>query len=413
MAVSAIVQDGPYFTSGEIRFSSLRSTFSPALASNNIRASTYRRTTSLTKVPIVPDAVENDDISTSTNLKISQFRGSILSVRRTQTGTDTNLRIDNLWSGNESRNIPKYFDLNGTVGGTSTGVDAALMIGTSAGQVSLFNMKLTINGSVLGRGGGAAPGGVGYSAVSGNPGRLSGSRGNSGGNAIYTNISQVTAVFDNINGISTRNYPVDIVNNGLIYSGAGGGGGGHSGANGSSGVRCYYFYYYYTDYACGVYPSCGGNTAITYEYGGGCNCGKKGCYSALYRTLCRADIYYETRGGYGGSGGTGAPGRGYNYSSSLAGGGGTGGEGAYCSDPNLQYAGGGIFETGQTGYTGGNGGDWGESGKSPSAYPTNTNPAPGGSAGRSILSFRTDTTTLAGATGINNIKGSVFQVISR
>ena len=78
--------DGPHFTSGEIKFSDIRSKFG---GGNNFGS--YKRNTDTNATdPIVPDATENSAISTGNDLKFSQFRGSVKSYTATQSGTDEN-----------------------------------------------------------------------------------------------------------------------------------------------------------------------------------------------------------------------------------------------------------------------------------------------------------------------------------
>ena len=69
---------GPYFASGSISFSQLRSNFKET-SSGEVKASELLRVTDTTNTdPIVPDATENSNIATSINLKASQFRNSSL-----------------------------------------------------------------------------------------------------------------------------------------------------------------------------------------------------------------------------------------------------------------------------------------------------------------------------------------------
>ena len=96
---------GPYYASGQIKFSSLRSNFraqsprstyggSDSTATDNhpIKASELLRVTSETNTnPVVPNATENANISTSDDWKTSQFRNSIKFYYIQQSGTDLNL----------------------------------------------------------------------------------------------------------------------------------------------------------------------------------------------------------------------------------------------------------------------------------------------------------------------------------
>lgn len=401
MAISALVKDGPYFTSGQISFGQLRSVFRPTLLNENIRASDYRRSVTYTKIPVVPDATENASISTSNNLALSQYRNSIKSLSLTQTGTDTDLQIDGLsgnWNGNIARNIPKYFYLNGIIG-QSAGSYALQLLNT------IFNLKVVISGFVLGRGGSGGTGGPYATGQAGNPGFP-------GGTALFVNTSVPPLVFDVIDGISYRNYPVDVImNGGLVFGGGGGGSGGKGGDNGPVGT-CSFYSDYWTGYACGSVPSCGGATYLGNQSGGGCNCSKKGCANTQYRSRCRSYGYYQVRGGYGGAGGPGATGRGfqnYNPPAGLAGGGGGAGEVPFCNTyyfvDGAQVGGpGGVGSYGGNGGTGGFGGEWGNSGETASGSFS------GGGPGRSIVCQNVNTALLTGTTGVNNIKGPLVNV---
>ena len=78
--------DGPHFTSGQIKFSDIRSKFG---GGNNFGS--YKKNTDTNATdPIVPDATENSAISTGNDLKFSQFRGSVKSYTATQSGLDEN-----------------------------------------------------------------------------------------------------------------------------------------------------------------------------------------------------------------------------------------------------------------------------------------------------------------------------------
>ena len=84
-----------YFASGEIKFSTLRDTFTDK--TSTIKASDIFRDTDTNQLtPVVPDATENvniaaNDYSTDfdgTNLSLLTFRNSIKQYDFTQTGTD-------------------------------------------------------------------------------------------------------------------------------------------------------------------------------------------------------------------------------------------------------------------------------------------------------------------------------------
>ena len=119
--MSLTVSKTELFTSGSISFSSLRSSFKET-SSGSISASELRRDTDVTETdPIVPDSTENrnsgtlsDGISTSNNLKLSQFRNSIKYYYITESGTEINFDIDNPtpvdWNTNLDKNINKVPD---------------------------------------------------------------------------------------------------------------------------------------------------------------------------------------------------------------------------------------------------------------------------------------------------------------
>lgn len=379
---------GPYFTSGEIRFSALRDTFRGT--GTQIRASELLRRTTLgveQTDPVVPDATENTSIATSTNWATSQFRNSIKYYNITQSGTNENVIVQNLtWNDNLNKTIRKVLYITGTIGATLSSTDA-LTLGADS-----YNLTMSISGSIYGYGGAGGSNGAGGSQACGVwPGANSGLGANGAAGTDAITISSSGRVI------------INIESNGKVFGGGGGGSGGRGGFNGQDSV-CAYYTYYYTGYACGSVPGCGSDDQITYENGGGCNCSTSGkgskatttCYNSLYRSYCRRTIYYEVCGGAGGAGGDGAAGRGYNnLSNSLSGAGGSGGQDRSCPDPNIGYAAGGVGNTGGTGERGGNGGDWGESGGSTSGRN-------GGLGGRSV---RGSIYTVQGSIGSDNIKG--------
>jgi len=102
---------GPYFASGSISFSQLRTNFKES-SSGEVKASELLRNTDVTSTaPIVPDATENASIASSTNLKTSQFRNSIKYYNLDQGSSDSDDRLDiaasSLWNGNLGKNIVK------------------------------------------------------------------------------------------------------------------------------------------------------------------------------------------------------------------------------------------------------------------------------------------------------------------
>jgi hypothetical protein len=186
---AAVTKAGPYFASGSISFSSLRNTFKE-VTSGSISASELLRNTLLTNTsPIVPDATENASVSSSSDLKLSQFRNTIKYYYITQTGTDTNFGIDTQsWNSNLNKNIRKWMYINGTCGSNSTSTAAANL------SQSTCNLTIDTSGSIYGAGG---AGGT-SSSISGSSGGaallvLSGSFQNSNTTQSYNSISGVNS----------------------------------------------------------------------------------------------------------------------------------------------------------------------------------------------------------------------------
>ena len=71
--------DGPYFSSGSISWSQLKSTFRSSASGSNIKASDFIRYTNVNLTnPDVPDCTENGSVASSqSNWKASQFRNTI------------------------------------------------------------------------------------------------------------------------------------------------------------------------------------------------------------------------------------------------------------------------------------------------------------------------------------------------
>ena len=350
MAV-AVSKAGPYYSSGEIKFSSLRSNFraqvrkttsggsetfvsdTAAISASNLR----RNTTTTTTNPIVPDAVENGSISTSSNLKLSQFRNSIKYYYISQSGTDTNLDIDALtWNGNLGRNINKFMFIDGTCGSSSATSAAAEFAATA------YNLTVDVYGDILGAGG-RGGGTSGASIISGE----------NGGNALAMSSS------------GGNNIVVLVRSTARIYGGGGGGEKGNKGADGTGGT-CRQEEYRQSGCQQGNTVGCQGGWS-QYQSGNWCCEWRRGCNANFWWVRC--ERFYSTAPGIGGEGGNGGPGRGYNYQSgSLAGvGGSSGTSGGDCG-----------ATSGGTGETGGPGGEWATTG-------TNTNNSGnGGGAGRAI-----------------------------
>jgi len=376
MAV-ATTKAGPYYSSGQISFSSLRSNFraqqrkttsggSETFATDNasISASQLLRNTSTTNTnPTVPNATENSSIASSqSNWKTSQFRNSVKFFYITQSSTNTNFDMDDLaWNGNLNKNINKFLFVTGTCGSSSVSSVAASFNATA------YNLTFDVTGSILGAGGRGG-------GTSGAPDPS----GEGGGTAMSVSSS------------SGRNVVVLVRSGARIYGGGGGGERGARGANGGGG-RCYNET---TTSGCGGAPGCPGGYSDRGTWGGGC-CQSTcdwcwGCCQRCvnYTQYRRCVQEYNTSGGTGGAGGTGGPGRGYNnQSGSLAGAGGSAGSGG----------GGCGAQSGQTGETGGAGGDWATSG-------ANTNNSGNGGGGARAISG--SNYSVSGTINSSTVKGA-------
>lgn len=358
---ATVSKAGPYFSSGSISFSSLRNTFKEVF-SGSISASELRKNTTITDTnPFVPDATENTNISSSTNLKLSQFRNSIKYYYITQSGTDINFDIDTQsWNGNLNKNILKWMYINGTVGSNSTSSAASDFNATA------YNLTIDVAGNIYGAGG---AGGT-SATISGGSGGTALSVTSSGGNNII----------------------VFVRSGAQIYGGGGGGEKGSTGASGASGTCTNYA----TTSGCGGAPGCpSGYTEYSSGSGGCCQtysycCGLFNCRctACSQNTRYRYCIQqYAVSGGAGGEGGNGGLGRGYNnLSGSIAGNAGAaGGPNNGCGSTD-----------GNQGETGGSGGDWASNGQN------TTNTGSGGAAGRAIFGSNYSVT---GTINSSTIKG--------
>jgi hypothetical protein len=366
---------GPYFASGEIKFSELRRNFraqkrkqtssgseSFNTDNNSISASQLIRDTRTSITPIVPDSTENSSIASSrSNWKPSQFRNSIKYYYITHTGTNENFDIGaQSWNSNLNKNIQKYFFAEGIFGSNDTSLGAASLTEVSS------NLTLDTYGSILGCGG--RGGGVsGAPSISGEP----------GGNAL--------------NILSATNFILNLRSTAKVYAGGGGGERGKTGANGRGGY-CPEDCGWRNTYCQGNAPG-GGQCPGGYRHAGTrwvrcCSGSDRSCNAALWEiTCCRPG--YGTSGGTGGAGGNGGPGRGYNYQSGLLGGapGGSGSGGGGCGAQN-----------GQNGETGAFGGEWGVNGGNTG------NSGSGGSFGYAV-SASSSSYTVSGLINSSTIKG--------
>jgi hypothetical protein len=332
-----------------ISFSSLRLNFKE-VSSGSISASELKRNITVTDAnPIVPDCTENTSISTSQNLKISQFYTSIKYYDLVQTGTNDNVSnpsnygIDisaQNWNSNLNKNIKKVFYVDGTIGSVSATKEAAYFSAESYN----FSIELRSGGQILGAGGARNSG--------------------SGGNSLYT-FSTGSLISIIMNDLST------------IKSGGGGGARGGDGWTGPNGP-CWERRTYESGGGCNCewYPDCGSpDTPVTingtqynskdarryggHNVGGGCNCFIWCSNTCIGPAFCEVYDPKEKSGAPGGTGGNGGLGQGYNQtrSNSISTLDVTDGpsSGTVANCPT--YA-----TTGEDGKVGGNGGDWAQSG---------------------------------------------------
>ena len=360
MSIS-ITKQGPYFTSGSISFSQLRSTFKET-GSGSISASEYRRNTDRNeRNPVVPDSTENENISTGSNLSLSQFRNSVKRYYATQSGTDHNLGnsgepglrlgrynssnggVDwsgggnsgrdgqNYTDGNYTRNIQKFISITGICGSYYRTM-AALQL---APGVPVYNTSFTISGQIYGAGGEGGVSGDG-NGKDGGPG--------------------VNIQYDLGGNVS----PVNIESSARIWAGGGGGEKGLNGDNGTQG-SCISIY---TTRDCGPAPACNsGDEDLGVRDDGCCRQRrtlgiKNGCDKWKLRT-CRSQAPSTVpTGGLGGDGGRG---QGYDGGWSF----GSAGQSGICPTCTSGSLSGGTC--GANGNIGGRGGDWGSDGEETAA----------------------------------------------
>jgi len=406
MTVS-VTKFGPYFSSGSISFSQLRSNFAER-GSGEMRASDLRRNTNLGEAdPIVPDSTENENISTGNNLSLSQFRNSIKRYDATQSGTDdnnsfsgepgfrmgrydlSNRGID--WSnggyfgrdgqgggtsGNLTKNVQKYIRITGTCVSVRPGLAGAQM----APIVQVHNIRIIVSGTVLGYGG------EGGTVQDGNA--------EDGSTALN---------FGNVG----NNCTLTVDSGARIYGGGGGGEKGTKGANGANGSCIDVI----SRSNCGGCPGCpGGYTSRGCREGGGCNrrqvCNWWGnCWWATsqWTKFENCEKIYATAGGIGGDGGNGGRGRGYNNqggpSNGSSGNAGTDGQGCFSGGSPRPAA-----QPGQKGGDGARGGDWGERGGSTDA------PGNPGNGGNAVAKDGTNQYTIMPQSVINSntIRGNIY-----
>lgn len=370
-----------------ISFSQIRSEFGGE--STNVRAATYRRNVSdqvdwngenATSIsPRIPDAVENENVSSNNNWSIDSLRNTITDYVVTQSGTNEELSYTSndtsTWNGNLSRNVLKKFDVTGTIYANEVSKDALVFSG------NLYNLEIEVdeNGQILGEGGASG--------------------GGNGGDALYVNNTYTKS------DVEIRSY-------GKIYSGGGGGASGNPGNSGPS-LLCSSTSNFSTsnpftggrslgDAAPGqscrsarsgaTWVSANQNSVRNRCRGGGTRRGNGdypgGNYqcSPFWTVICQQTNYFSIGGGPGGNGGPGGPGRGFsNQNSSLAGNPGNSGGTNSCS---------GGSSAGNSGNPGTDGGEWGQS------------VVGGGTAGKAVLKKNTRVEYYTE----NTLKGSIVDI---
>lgn len=357
-----------------IKFSQLRNVFKGSLGTQlpvgivtttgEIRARELLRNTNTSDPdPILPDATENTQVSTASNWKVSQMRGTIKFYVIDQTVSTANdngatlsapgFDFDGLnWNNNLTKSIRKFATVSGTCGSNGNAAPAVRM------STSSNNMTVVVNSTARIYGGGGSGSGT-YNQS-----------GSAGGVALQVDSAQGTVKVYIAAGSNT-------------YAGGGGGARGSAGIQGQSGV-CPENQTYTTGFNCGSCPGCGGGwNQQSCNFGPGCNCGKGGCSSSFFYSVCTRTVYNARSGAPRGEGGNGATGRGYNnFSASLTGTNGTAGTSGGCN--TYAPAPGG---NGTNAETGGSGGDWGDGGSATTTAATillTGNGAVSSSAGRAI-----------------------------
>ena len=309
-----------HFTSGAgnpISFSEISSQFGGK--STNIKASEYLRNEGWnmwdrsTPIPRIPDAKENENITTGNNWNVDSLRDSITEYIVTQSGNNQELSYDNsstVWNGNLNRSILKKFDVTGTIYANETDKDALTFSG------NLYNLKIEVakDGAIYGEGGTAG--------------------GGSGGDALY------------VNNTYTRS-DVEIRSYGKIFAGGGGGAQGNAGNSGGRINKCKNLQYANTtninlgDRGTNLgeaKPGLSCRRALSgskwiwakqNSYRSRCRGGGSRARKGIYQTgrsgnyqcsddwifQCKSTNNYSISGGAGGNGGTGGVGQGYSNQS--------------------------------------------------------------------------------------------------
>ena len=451
-----VSREGPYFGSGTIRWSDLRSKFKET-SNGTIRCSElFRNTNIYDRNPIVPDSTENDQAAdpysggtdatkapfvfsgTGTNWKASLMRNSIKRYFATQTGTDVEFEMglftasgskgidwdgqgvaDALGSvtGNITRNIYKEIRITGICGSTDTGIDGTAGSGgvgkqkKPAARLELPSGMKAINVTIKNSGSIHGAGGLGGFFPDGTSPLDRSDPGKDGGIALK--------IWHE--GEESKTY---IQNTGEIFGGGGGGEQGKHGYINPAGLNamranCYadnsYNYfggYYNTCNGESVQDSCGSDTLLRPLWSFRIQCDDSDPANPydgwVGNAYCRhVDIYSE----FGdapvqGRGGRGGNGKGYTQSRTTGFSGTDPGSSACPTCPAGTAANPGGECSGPGG-KGGDGGEWGATGES----TTGISPAAtgltqgqgGGKSGPSICGKNYFAAT--GSTGAANIKG--------
>lgn len=394
MAITGGTSNQTKFFTGTSAISAraLKDNFNPGASDTNIKFSTYTRNTDLDATnPIVPDATENANISTTeSDITASDFRNTIKEYIVTQSDTNTEIEIHNgseegqRWNNNLAKNVKKEFRVNGTIEADSPSDDAARF------SAEAYNLTIDVTGNIYGEGG--------------NGGSVGGNGGN-GGDALFVNNTS------NRSGNSAK-VTVKINSNGRIWAGGGGGAGGANGNSGSS-LSCY-----------------SDSTSVKTVYDGGSTNPGRGCNSCpntagnanlasngncfnntgdrsrcrgrqergqtctnKYKRNCVYRTNFNVAGGNGGTGGTGGNGKGANNNK------GDGNAGNAGNTNNCAVK--GTSSTGNSGVDGAAGGTWGADGG-------NSGNRNGGDKGRAIFrNANNGNTFFVNGQSSNTVKGTV------
>lgn len=353
---------GPFYASGPITFSSLRTNFKES-ASGSVSALELIRNTNVAETnPIVPDATENAAISSTNNLKLSHFRNTIKYYDLDQGSGDTDLNLNiaeaTLWNSNLNKNIVKRVNLAGTSGSTNGNPAASLNAPVA------YNVYLNISGIIHGTGGN--PGGNADTDTNGGD----------GGDALSISTNGTgTVTVKTISALAQ------------VYGGGGAGGGGGDGGTGGGGQYDEnYTETIGTGYSRGGPGGCGcpGGQYCGGRQGNGDPCcgGAQGtpgeCFCCFYDVTRTRTI--TTNGGAGGAGGVGGLGQGYLQAATAGILGSSG------------FSGGTNAGTGGDGGDGGDGGTWGQAGE-------NGEDGDDGNNGNRTNGLAGDDGTLGGAAG--------------